>query len=81
LRAVAIDAARYKSGSARKCLIRNEFFSRSFFVVERQPLDFSGASGRRSPDVNKVIHKYDGYSVKHCQINDLAAFPEVMTKL
>jgi hypothetical protein len=72
---------RYKTGSARKWLIRKGFCSGPFFAGERQALDFSGSAGQRRPDVNKVIHNFSVPAVNGCEIKHLAALPEARLKV
>jgi hypothetical protein len=62
-------------------LIQNGFCSGPFFPAQRQALDFSGPAGQRSPDVNKVIHKFGVWTVNGCEINHLAAVPEARLKV
>ena len=63
----------YKTNSASKLLIYNDFLACTFFVHRSQAIDFPKDVGRRGQPINKVIHKLVESGTKGFQIKDLSA--------
>ena len=71
----------YKTGSARKSMIFKEFFPCTFFGRSSQALDFSGRTGMREGDFNKVIHTVGVLCANDFQIKDLAVLYKAQRKV